>query len=73
MPSAPILNWRSLVPLGAGSLGVTSVRPPPTTTSMLPPLERIKSVLPAGTDSGPLSGEAASLFAAERMTGGFEV
>jgi hypothetical protein len=40
---------------------------------MLPPLERISSVQPAGTGNGPLSGEAASLFAAERMTGGLPV
>src|SRR5213596_2428262 len=73
VPSPVILKCRSLVPFGACSLGATSVTPPPTTTSIVPPLERTSSVLPDGTDSGaPLSGEAASLLA-DRITGGLPV
>ena len=74
VPSPAILKCRSLVPFGACSLGATSVTPPPTTTSMAPPLERTSSVLPDGTGNGaPLSGEAASLLAADRITGGLPV
>src|SRR6478735_12674455 len=73
VPSPEILKWRSLVPFGACSFGATSLTPPPTTTSMVPPLERTRSVLPAGTDNGPLSGPPASLLAAERMIGGLLV
>jgi hypothetical protein len=41
---------------------------------MAPPLERTSSVLPDGTGNGaPLSGEAASLLAADRITGGLPV
>ncbi len=73
VPSAAILKCRSLVPFGACSPGATSVTPPPTTTSMDPPLERTSSMLPEGTASGaPLSGDAASLLA-DRMTGGLPV
>ena len=72
VPSAAILKCRSLVPLGACSLGATSVTPPPTTTSMVPPLERTSSVLPAGTGNGaPLSGAAGSR--SDRITGGLPV
>src|SRR5438552_2066408 len=73
VPSPAILNWRSLVPLGACSLGATSVTPPPTTTSIVPPLERTIRMLPAGTASGPASGAPASLLAADRMIGGLLV
>jgi hypothetical protein len=73
VPSPAMVKWRSLVPLGACSVGAASVRPPPTTTSRLPPLERTISVEPAGTGSGPALGAAASLLAAERMTGGLLV
>src|SRR6186997_2035923 len=68
VPSPVILKCRSLVPFGACSLGATSVTPPPTTTSIEPPLERTRSVLPAGTASGPLLGPA-SLHAAPRDRG----
>src|SRR6266581_197928 len=73
VPSPVTLKCRSLVPLGACSLGDISLRPPPTTTSMVPPLERTRSVLPAGTGNGPLSGAPASLLAADRMIGGLLV
>src|SRR3979490_18764 len=74
VPSPVILKWRSLVPFGAGSLGATSVTPPPTTTSMAPPLERTSTGLPAGPGNGvPLWGEAASRLAADRITGGLPV
>jgi hypothetical protein len=73
VPSVAILKCRSLVPLGACWLGATSLTPPPTTTSIVPPLERTKSVLPAGTANGPPSGAPASLFAADRMIGGLPV
>src|SRR3954452_4758162 len=73
VPSPAILKGRSLVPLGACSLGATSLTPPPTTTSIDPPLDRTRSVLPAGTANGPLSGAPASLLAADRMIGGLLV
>ena len=41
--------------------GATSVTPPPTTTSSVPPLERTISVLPAGTGNGPRVGRAGIL------------
>ena len=51
-----MVKCRSLVPLGACSVGTASVTPPPATTSSVPPLERTISVLPAGTGSGPAAG-----------------
>ena len=73
LPSPAMVKCRSLVPLGACSVGTASVTPPPPTTSRLPPLERTISVEPAGTGKGPAPGNAASLFAAERMIGGLPV
>src|ERR1700682_2706887 len=73
VPSPAMVKWRSLVPLGACSAGTASVRPPPVTTSRLPPLERTIRVEPAGTGNGPALGAAASLLAAERMIGGLLV
>ena len=69
---ATVVDNTSGMSVGACSLGATSVTPPPTTTSIEPPLERTRSVLPAGTASGPLLGPA-SLLAAERMIGGLLV
>src|ERR1043166_118527 len=73
VPSPAMVKWRSLVPLGGCSAGAASVKPPPTTTSRLAPLERTISVDPAGTGNGPVSEAAASLLAAERITGGLAV
>ena len=73
VPSVAIVKRFSLVPLGGSAAGGASVMPPPVTTSSVPPLERTISVLPAGTASGPAAGSAASLFAADRMTGGLPV
>src|ERR1700710_3282375 len=70
VPSPAMVKCRSLVPLGACSVGAASVKPPPTTTSRLPPLERTISVEPAGTGRGPASDAAASLFGADRVDGG---
>ena len=53
VPSPAMVKCRSLVPLGACSVGTASVTPPLATTSSVPPLERTISVLPAGTGSGP--------------------
>src|SRR5438876_9676454 len=73
VPSPVILKCRSLVPLGACSPAATSLTPPPTTTSMVPPLERTRSVLPAGTGNGALSVAPASLLAADMLIGGLLV
>src|SRR3979411_2495847 len=73
VPSPAMVKCLSLVPLGACSAGTASVTPPPATTSRVPPLERTISVLPAGTGNGPAAGVAASLFAADKMTGGLPV
>src|SRR3954449_7156255 len=70
VPSPVMVKCFSLVPLGACSAGAASVNPPPPTTSRLPPLERTITVEPAGTGNGPASDPAASLLAADRMTGG---
>src|SRR5438105_1134228 len=74
VPSPAIVKCLSLVPFGACSAGAASVTPPPGTTSSVPPLERTISVLPDGTGNGPVWGSAVpSLFAADRMIGGFQV
>ena len=73
VPSLAIVKCFSLVPAGACSLGVTSLTPPPATTSSVPPEERTIRVELAGTASGPDIGNAASLFAADRMIGGLAV
>ncbi len=74
VPSPVMVKCFSLVPLGVASVGATSLRPPETATSRLPPEERTIRVEPAGTASGPLAGSAAaSLLAADRMTGGLPV
>src|SRR5215470_6088141 len=72
-PSPLTVKCRSLVPLGACSVGAASVTPPPATTSSVPPLDRTITVLPAGTASGPLAGTAPSLLAEDRMIGGLPV
>jgi len=67
-----MMKCRSFVPSGALSTGAFSVTPPLIATSRLLPLERTISVLPAGTGSAA-SDEPASLFVADRMTGGLPV
>src|SRR5471032_1558427 len=73
VPSPVIAKCRSLVPLGACSVGTASVTPPPATTSSVPPLERTIRVEPVGTGNGHAAGRAASLLAADRMIGGLLV
>src|ERR1700761_9049925 len=74
VPSPAMVKCFSLVPAGACSVGVTSLTPPPATTSSEPPEERTISVELAGTASGPDIGKAAaSLLAADRMIGGLAV
>src|ERR1700710_88658 len=73
VPSPAMVKWRSLVPLGACSVGTASVTPPPAITSRAPPLERTIRVEPDGTGNGPAPGAAVSLLAADRMIGGLPV
>src|ERR1700689_77709 len=73
VPSPAMVKCRSLVPLGACSVGVASLTPPAAATSSVPPLERTIRVEPAGTGNAPVAGIVASLFAADRMTGGLPV
>ena len=62
-----MVKCRSLVPLGACSVGTASVTPPPTTTSSVPPLERTISVLPAGTGNGPALAAAGGFLVRRRQ------
>src|ERR1700730_9385641 len=73
VPSPDMVKCRSLVPLGACSVGTASVTLPAATTSSVAPLEPTISVRPAGDGTGPAAGIAASLLAADRMIGGVPV